>query len=210
MNQLVRALLRYFNISAFRGHVNPFHRRHIQKAIGLSQLFENLPDGAIVECGVGKARTFTILAMLANGRNLYGFDSFQGFPEPTSEDTSYRNPKKGEWAELAPNDVFNILETAGMPTHNVRLFPGFFSQSIPNYPQEPIAFLHLDVDLYQSYKDCFPLTKYVVPGGVILFDEYKMEAWPGATKAIDEWLVETKHELHYSSSLNRYFVRKKV
>jgi O-methyltransferase len=207
MKALIRALLRYFDISVFRGYVIPLHRRHIQKAIGIAQLFQGLPAGAIVECGVGKARTFTILAYLAQGRTLYGFDSFEGFPNPTNEDISPRNPQKGQWAYLTPGDVLRILTTAGMPTNNIKLYKGFFQNTIPKFPPQPIAFLHLDVDLYQSYKDCLALSQYVVPGGIILFDEYHMDAWPGATKAINEWISETRHILQYDPVLKRYFVR---
>ena len=53
--------------------------------------------------------------------------------------------------------------------------------------------MHLDVDLYQSYKLClerlFPL---VNSGGIILFDEYNEETlmkFPGSKKAVDEYLL---------------------
>jgi hypothetical protein len=53
-----------------------------------------------------------------------------------------------------------------------------------------IALLHLDCDLYESYKLALE-TFYdkVQPDGVIMFDEYADERWPGARKAIDEFFV---------------------
>jgi hypothetical protein len=47
----------------------------------------------------------------------------------------------------------------------------------------------LDCDLYSSYKiglEYFYLR--MVPGGVILFDEYNDPPWPGCNQAVDEFL----------------------
>ena len=55
--------------------------------------------------------------------------------------------------------------------------------------------LHADADLYASYKDILEnLYHWVVPGGVIVLDEY-MNTWenakfPGARKAIDEFFQD--------------------
>lgn len=59
--------------------------------------------GDIVECGLGEGNTFAMLAYLMGSENrqlprtLWGFDSFEGWPEPDASDTSPRNPQKGEW-----------------------------------------------------------------------------------------------------------------
>ena len=56
-----------------------------------------------------------------------------------------------------------------------------------------IALLHLDCDLYNSYKLCLERCwDYVNTGGVILFDEYhqnSLEKFPGSKLAIDEFLI---------------------
>ena len=66
----------------------------------LIKLTRNIP-GDVVECGIGrKAISFTLLAILLKlegiNKPIYGFDSFAGFPEPTQEDESPRNPQKGQ------------------------------------------------------------------------------------------------------------------
>jgi hypothetical protein len=51
--------------------------------------------------------------------------------------------------------------------------------------------VHLDCDIYESYKTCLDsLYDQVVPGGVILFDEYACPVWPGATRAVDEFFSD--------------------
>ena len=51
-----------------------------------------------------------------------------------------------------------------------------------------ISLLHLDVDLYEptlaALKAFYPL---VVPGGLVVFDEYGLVEWPGESKAAEEY-----------------------
>lgn len=100
------------------------------------------------------------------------------------KDVSYRNPKKGELA-TKEDWILIILKGSQLSTPNIKLIKGYFKDIKFN---KPIALLHIDGDLYQSYKDAltvlFPL---VVKGGIIIFDEYNEPAWPGATKAVDEF-----------------------
>ena len=55
--------------------------------------------GDIVECGIGHGVTFVFWAALCfdegGRRRLWGFDSFEGFPEPTPDDRSPRGVKNG-------------------------------------------------------------------------------------------------------------------
>lgn len=145
-------------------------------------------EGEIVECGVGSGKTFLALAHILNlkkeNRILYGFDTFEGLPEPTKEDVSFRNPKKGE-LKTKKDWIWTIIKGSQLSTQNIKLTKGYFKDIKFN---KPIALLHIDGDLYQSYKDAltilFPL---VAKGGVIIFDEYNEPAWPGATKAVNEF-----------------------
>ena len=57
--------------------------------------------------------------------------------------------------------------------------------------------LYLDLDIYASYKAALEgLWDKVAPGGIVAFDEYNkpmdQAKWPGATKAINEFL-ETRN-----------------
>lgn len=170
-----------------------------------TDLVRKIP-GNIVECGVGKGRTLLYFTYLCPDRNIHGFDSFEGFPEPTKEDASGRNPKKGEWSGVSESDILRIIKVAGVHK-KVLLHRGFLSETVGTYSGEEIALLHIDVDLYGSYKDSFKLVRFVVPGGIILFDEYETKAFPGATKAVDEFIRETGLELLQEAG--RYYVVKK-
>jgi hypothetical protein len=180
----------------------------------------NVP-GDIVECGVGFGHSMLALLMNAQregkGRVMWGFDSFEGFPEPTTEDTSPRNPKKGEWKHITPAILDDILfRRCGVPQSmrtQLKLVPGFFDATLPKANLGPIALLHLDVDLYGSYKTCLEqLYRNVVPGGLILLDEYKQgnmqDVFPGAAKAIDEFLADKPEKPQFDTTAKKYYLIK--
>jgi hypothetical protein len=137
-------------------------------------------EGDIVECGVGYGHSFLKLCCLAHfenkGRLIYGFDSFEGFPEPSKEDSSPRNPQKGEWNVATVETIEQLLGDLGVEAafikNNVRLIKGFFEESVHKFGEKSVAFLHLDVDLYKSYKVTLEyFWPKVAKGGVVLFDE---------------------------------------
>ncbi len=218
MKLALKKLIGFFGYGLFPLGTIPMDTRRIQALIGLTEAYKLVADipGTIVECGVGKGRTFLFFTHLASresrGRTVWGFDSFGGFPEPAPEDDSARKPRKGEWSGTSPDDILRILHIAGVSPDfirtNVKLVPGFFDKSLAGYDRSPIALLHIDADLYQSYRDVFRvLEPLVVPGGVILFDEYNEDRWPGASKAVDEYLAQTGKTLRTTSS-GKYYVIK--
>ena len=72
--------------------------------------------------------------------------------------------------------------------------------------------LHLDCDLYQSYKDSLEfLYPKVVRNGIIAFDEYVNEEWafPGAVKAINEFFGENVKKIQKCSLTGKSYLIKK-
>jgi O-methyltransferase len=173
--------------------------RDIAKALFLQEMALRSPaSGVIVECGVATGKSLGILGLVSD-KKIYAFDSFEGFPKGTDKDSNSFNSDKKWLYKLMDVDVArnNIIRMGINPADiHSRIFfvKGFFPESFSGFKQE-VALLHLDVDLYQSYKDClshfFPLLR---SGGVILFDEYDhakdLQKWPGAKIAIDEFLSE--------------------
>jgi len=212
--RFVKKIFYHFGLEIkFVGKKNSYYQRMFDR---ISEI-----NGDIVECGVGKMGSFQILASLlrndSRARNIWGFDSFEGFPEPTAEDTSARRPQKGEWKSTAVEDVSKFLLILGFKTQwiasRVKVVKGFFKDTIPNTDVPKIALLHLDVDLYDSYKTCLHyLFPKVVKGGVVLFDEYENGSenikFPGAKKAIDEYFEHTNHRLLRDRHSGKYFLVK--
>ncbi len=154
-------------------------------------------EGDIVECGVSLghgALLFTLLSDYVDvPRVYYGFDSFEGFPDPVAQDETTPIKGRGFWAN-PPDTVMRVLRDGRLPDavirDRIRLVKGWFDQTLPSYTGD-IALLHLDCDLYESYKLTLEaLYGKVKPGGVILFDEYADSRWPGARKAIDAFFSD--------------------
>jgi len=180
----------------------------------LMKMIRNL-EGDIVECGVGWGRSlfyFSLVSeILGQDKHIYGFDSFQGFPEPTDEDhAKLYGIKKGRYKTQEEN-VLNYLLNCGINQktieNKITLIKGFFSDTLSKYSGNKISLLHLDVDLYQSYKETLSFFyPKVVTGGIIAFDEYQSAKFVGAKKAIDEFFSDKNKKINKSKIANRYYI----
>ncbi len=141
--------------AATRFHGDPF------ETLGFA-LDHAREDGLVLEFGVRFGNSINYIAKNVD-RDVHGFDSFQGLPEA--------------WAGYDAG----IYTTGGMlprVASNVRLHVGLFDETLPGFVAEhagPIRFMNVDCDLYSSTQTIFHfLADRVVPGTVIVFDEYFM------------------------------------
>ena len=120
-------------------------------------------DGHYLEFGVFTGGTIRFIARRINGRIIHGFDSFTGLPEAWSGFSLSRK-------------AFDVGGQLPRVPSNVRLHKGYFEESLPKWMVQnpgPVAFIHLDCDLYSSTKTIFTLlAPRLTPGTIILFDEY--------------------------------------
>lgn len=118
-------------------------------------------QGLFLEFGVWSGRTVNHIADRHAGA-VHGFDSFEGLPEDWS-----MNYVKGDFATDG-----RLPEVRS----NVQLHVGWFDQTLPAFLAEnhdPVAFLHIDCDLYSSTKTVFQfLGDRIGSGTVIVFNEY--------------------------------------
>jgi len=174
-------------------------------------------EGDIVECGVSighGALLFLLLSQyLGVERTYYGFDSFEGFPDPVAKDETTPITSKDFWAN-PPEIVLRVLRDGRVPERIVRdrvkLVKGFFDQTLSSY-EGKIALLHLDGDLYESYKVSLDvLYRKVARGGIIMFDEYADPRWVGARKAIDEFFADKPEVVvPHAKCTWKYYVEKR-
>lgn len=174
-------------------------------------------NGVIVECGVGVGQSLFHFSAIGNSigvpRHIYGFDTFEGIPDPTSEDGEWNSGIGGDWNYSQKRVTENLL-LAGLDAEfistNITLVPGNFAQTLSDYAgRDPIVLLHIDADIYESYKTVLEsLYDYVVPSGIIAFDEYLGSRWPGAVKAIDEFFEHKPEKIVKSPVIERYYTVK--
>jgi hypothetical protein len=120
-------------------------------------------DGHYLEFGVFTGGTIRFMAKRVGGRTIHGFDSFEGLPEA--------------WGGFnLGGGAFDVKGRLPRVPANVKLHRGWFEASLPPWlgaNAGPAAFIHIDCDLYSSTKTIFTLlADRIVPGTVILFDEY--------------------------------------
>lgn len=144
-------------------------------------------QGLCCEFGVYRGGTLNFIASQVAGE-VHGFDSFEGLPEDWKQ-----GHEKGTFALTALPEVRS----------NVRLHKGWFEDTIPTFRDQhpgPIAFLHVDADLYSSTRTIFDLLgDGIVAGTVIAFDEFfNYPGWrDGEYKAFMEFCCERGVEARY-------------
>ena len=167
----------------------------------------NAVDGCLVECGVARGGTATLMlttSMIKRPviskpfcRTAWLFDSFEGLPEPTAEDGVLRKPQgkdRSSW-DLAKGYCLGTQEEVedllfngfGFSRDKVHLVKGWFQDTLPEYRDKvgDIAVLRIDGDWYESTKCCLEnLYEQVVDGGYVILDDY---ALVGCRKAVDEF-----------------------
>ena len=118
-------------------------------------------EGDVLEFGVASGHSIRHLAKLFNDRKIYGFDSFQGIPEPW-------------WTR--PRGAFAVGCPPQVDAPNVELIEGLFSQTVPEFLtrwQGVAGLVHVDCDLYSSTLESLgAVLGRCQAGTVILFDEY--------------------------------------
>lgn len=146
-------------------------------------------EGLILEFGVYKGETINFIANLLTDKTIYGFDSFEGLPET--------------WRFGFEKGVFALSKLPKV-RNNVQLIKGWFEETLPAFSNQiantPIAFLHIDCDLYSSTKVIFKfLGKNIVAGTIIVFDEFfNYPGWKdGEFKAFYEFVKEKNIEFEW-------------
>jgi predicted O-methyltransferase YrrM len=144
--------------------------------------------GLALEFGVASGTTLEIIAKsLSEEFRVVGFDTFDGLPEDWR--TGYR---AGEFKQDAIPDV------AG-----AEIVSGLFEDTLPRFLAEcdqPVAFAHLDADLYSSTKTVLDLIgDRLSAGAVLVFDEFfNFHGWQDHEyRAWQEFLARTGRTADY-------------
>lgn len=125
--------------------------------------------GDIAEVGVYAGSTAKIICEAKGDRRFHICDTFAGLPKPTAEDGGVE--AEGRFA-CSLSSIQKYL--AAYP--NLEFHQGFCPDSVRGKLDDTrFCFVHLDVDLYTSTKQCleyfFPR---LVPGGVLISHDYSV------------------------------------
>jgi hypothetical protein len=174
---------RFINESMPSSAYSPTKFDLLKKSVAAAKL-----NGLFCEFGVYKGTTVNFISALVPDRDVHGFDSFEGLPEA--------------WRDGYGKSTFAIR---GLPpvNRNVKLHKGWFNQTVPQFSastRDPIAFIHMDADLYSSTRTVLEgLADRFVAGTVVQFDEFfGYPGWrSGEYKAFIEFAASRKLRYDY-------------
>jgi hypothetical protein len=190
-------------------HVAKYLRRQdLTRLLARYEIFKRVlgVKGSIVECGVYRGAGLMAWANLSAvlepnnlTRQVYGFDSFEGFPAVGEKDQSrFRPARAGELRADSYGELQSLIRAFDLNRFlghvpKVHLVKGDAGRTIPqfvaDYPHLVVGLLFLDFDLYEPTKAAI---EHFVPrmprGAVIAFDELDNPAWPGETLALIDTL----------------------
>ncbi len=161
--------------------------------------------GAVADCGVYKAGSTVGMALFMRQhgirKQIYAFDSFQGFDSESVAgdldlgDVHNKARNKISYSDFTLEQVKSKIRSFRID--NITLVPGYFQQSFKTLPHDlRFSFVHLDVNLYESYREGLEFFyPRLNPSGIILLDEYNDPPWPGCNKAADEFLASKPEKL---------------
>ncbi len=221
----IRDVLESFAIYARRLNITRFLAHY-----ELYKMIREVP-GCIVECGIYQGNSLfsfaKFLEIFHPGdriRDVIGFDSFKGFESFSEEDgPEYPNRSKvlGGWNPNEFKEAFDKLvevyhEDMFVPhAKRIKIVEGDILETIPAYvekhPGLRISLLHLDVDLYKPNLTALEhLYPKVVPGGLVVLDEYGMTEWGGESKAFEEYFGERQPKIRkfeWTSTPGGFFIK---
>jgi len=169
----------------------------------LERLVNEMPEvrGAVLECGVYRGATLLgmthILGRRGIGARVYGFDSFEGFPDPTPEDAQadgrlHADVRPGALGDTSYDTLMEHVRLLGWD-RRITIVKGFFENTLSGIANEKFSVVHLDCDLYTSYMTCLEFAyPRMLKGSVIVLDDYRLPAnvYPGADRAVDEFFAD--------------------
>ena len=199
-------------------------KSRINKLLAHYELYKSIKEipGHIFEFGVYKAASLVRFATFRDAlendfsRKIVGFDAFGVFPTTqlkTKNDLNFIKKFEAYGGHgLSEKEAENILSSKNFK--NFSLVKGNVFDTLPSYlennPETRIALLHLDMDVKEPTDFVFDLLyERVVPGGLIVFDDYNAVA--GETISVDEFAKKYHLKLEKLSFYNvPTFIRKPV
>ena len=186
-------------------------RTTLQRFLALNELLRLTLDvpGDIAEFGVWQGHSLLTWANLLEiycttdrSKQVFGFDTFAGFEEFSSEDgvqdENQRKTKDAFGGESVYNRLIDAIKLYDSDRFvswksRITLVKGDVMKTLPAWIGENqgrrFSLVYLDLDVYHPTKLVIEsLWDRMPSGAVIAFDEYAKPAWQGETSAVDGFL----------------------
>jgi hypothetical protein len=157
----------------------------------LLKLVDHL-EGDTAEAGVYEGAASSIICRARGGRSTHwAFDSFEGISAPSGRDDEFWTSGALAASEAGARA---LLEPLGAVVLRGWIPDVFAEASI-----ERLVFAHVDVDIHDPTLASFEyFYDLLVPGGVIVCDDYGFTPCEGAKEAVDEFMADRPENVIHS------------
>jgi O-methyltransferase len=159
-----------------------------------------LKHGSVIEIGVWRGGTGALIAKQARNCDIsdvvYLCDTFTGVVKAGPQDSDY---KGGEHSDTT-RDIVEKLIHDQLNLDKVIVLEGIFPDETGHEIENVrFRFCHIDVDVYRSAKDIIDwIWDRMVPGGIIVYDDYGFEGCDGITKYVNEQMPMNDRFVFYN------------
>lgn len=147
-------------------------------------------EGAVGELGVYKGDFAAEINRLFPNKDLYLFDTFEGFDITDIEVEQFHGfskAKEGDFSDTSMEIVRDRLPYPEKAIFNKGYFPQSVKGELPDF-----CLVSLDTDLYEStYQGLRIFYPKLVKGGMIIIHDYNSRQFPGVEKAVRKFCEES-------------------
>lgn len=174
-------------------------------------------SGDFAECGAWKGHSAYIISSILSTSKFTGdfhiFDSFEGgLSEKVEKDKNLRKELNEKEIQIESNAFIsteNEVRSCLKSFKFIHLYKGWIPERFSEAENKQFQFLHIDVDLYEPTRDSLEFFyARLVKNGVIVCDDYGASHFPGATKAVDEFLEKNNYKMFYPVPMGGCFIIK--
>ena len=191
----------------------------LAKVLFIHELYElivNLP-GVIMEFGTWWGQNLVLFENLRaiyepfnQNRRIIGFDTFRGYRNLSARDRPSETIKIGGYSvsehyqdylealldfHEKNNVLANIRKHRVIKGNVIKTVPAFFGSN----PETIVALAYFDMAVYEPTKACLDAIKpHLIPGSVVMLDEFNSRDYPGETVAFKESFSDMKFSVRRS------------
>jgi len=162
----------------------------LHELYSLVRQLDKLPEGDILEVGVWRGGSGALLVRTAElsglSSQVFLADTFHGVVKAGDKDSKYTGGEHSDTSLDTVNDLFSRQ----LHLTNFRILQGVFpDQTAQQIEGHTFRLCHVDVDVYNSAKDVNEwVWPRLVPGGMVIYDDYGFEPYVGVTRYVNEQL----------------------
>ena len=179
--------------------------RYATIALAINTIQKSKIEGAFAEVGVYKGDTSKFIHKIAPERELYLFDTFEGFPKEDMENPNDLDERfKDTSVEIVKKNIGDL--------NNIIIKKGYFPETTKGLENKKFAFVMLDVD---KYKPTLAGLEFFYPrlnsGGYIFLHDYNSsESNYGVSRAFNKFINDKPEKFVEIPDANGTVVIRKI